>query len=120
MDMKKIASTQYYDYKREKNITIDIFELSDAQADYYSNVDYLYNCKAYPNNFECDSAWLFENFGVENIDDAIEMVATKEFEFLQDQGLFDYFQDCGLCKEYSCTFINDRIVSVECEMYYDI
>lgn len=118
--MKRVASTQYYDYKREKNITIDIFELSDAQVEYYETIDYLYKCKTNPNNFECDELWLFENFGVENIDYAIEMVSPKEFQFLDNQGFFEFHEEFGLCKTYSCTFINDRIVSVECEMYYDI
>lgn len=115
--MKKISSYNYL--RNETLIEVDMYHLSKTQSEFYSNIDFLYKCKTNPNSFECTSDWLEENFGVTDLDTAIKYRLVKEYEFLDNNGFIDYYNECGMYKSYTCTFVNEEIVIVECECYID-
>lgn len=109
--MKKVSEYTYCENETTKTVTM--YHLSNAGVEYYSNIDFLYNCKCNPSGYECDKFWLLENFNCETIGEAIETVHTKEYQFLTDNGFEDWSKEFGRCYRYNCTFVNDEIVVVE-------
>lgn len=110
-----------YSYLVEETyITLYTCHLSKSDREYYCNIDFLYKCKSYPNNYECTTDWLQYEFGVSTIDEAIEITRTKEYQFLENNCFDDISREFGLCERYTATFINDEIVIVEKKVYYDI